>query len=82
LTPEVLSFAKPRRNAAYWEEVMAGQNFGVEDDLEEARFNRALWHGLLGEARSYPTVRDGRDWSLDRLNLLQEYQERNQAQSK
>ena len=44
---------------------MAGQNFRIEDDLEEARFNRALWHGLLGEATPYPMVRDGRDWSRD-----------------
>ena len=81
LTPNVLAFAKPRRNAAYWEEAMAGQNFGIEDDLEEARFNRALWHGLLGEGTAYPTARDGRDWSLDRQHLLQEYHQRNQAQS-
>ena len=36
---------------------MAGQHFAVADDLDEARFNRALWHGLLGEATPYPTVR-------------------------
>jgi hypothetical protein len=81
LTPNVLAMATPRRDAAYWEEVMAGQNFGIEDDLEEARFNRALWHGLLGEATSYPTARDGRDWSRDRQRLLQEYQQRNPAKS-
>jgi YVTN family beta-propeller protein len=61
LTPHVPAFATPRRDADYWEEVMAGQNFRIEDDLEEARFNRALWHGLLGEATPYPVAHDGRD---------------------
>jgi hypothetical protein len=46
---------------AYWEQVMAGQHFAVEDDLDEARFNRALWHGLLGEATPYPAAPDGHD---------------------
>lgn len=70
------AFAKPRRDAAYWEQVMAGQHFTVEDNLDEARFNRALWHGLLGEATPYPTVRDGRDWSRDRERMLREYHQR------
>src|SRR5262249_22480783 len=59
LTPHVLTFAQPRRDVVYWEQVMAGQNFRTEDSLEEARFNRALWHGLLGEATPYPVVRNG-----------------------
>jgi len=50
-----------RHDAAYWEQVMAGQHFAVEDDLDEARFNRALWHGLLGEATPYPGARDEHD---------------------
>src|SRR5262249_28739845 len=33
----------PAHDAAYWERVMAGQNFAREDDLDEVRFNRALW---------------------------------------
>jgi len=58
-TPQTLAFARPRRDAAYWEQVTADQHFAVEDNLDEARFNRALWHGLLGEATLYPEVRDG-----------------------
>jgi hypothetical protein len=53
------TLARPRRDAAYWEQVMAGQHFAVEDHLDEARFNRALWHGLPGETTPYPTVCDG-----------------------
>jgi hypothetical protein len=75
LTEYVKAFANPRRNAAYWQQVMAGQNFKVEDDLDEGRFNRALWHGLMGEDRPYPEVRHGRDLSEDRRRLLQAYQQ-------
>jgi hypothetical protein len=60
-TAHTHAFARPRRDAAYWEQVMAGQHFAVEDDLDEARFNRALWHGLLGETTPYPGARDGPD---------------------
>jgi len=60
-TEHTLAFARPRHDAAYWEQVMAGQHFAVEDDLDEARFNRALWHGLLGEATPYPGAGDGHD---------------------
>jgi hypothetical protein len=79
LTEYAKAFAKPRRDAAYWQQVMAGQNFTVEDDLEddldEGRFNRALWHGLMGEDRPYPETRHGRDLSEDRRRLLQAYQQ-------
>jgi len=60
-TPQTLAFTRPRRDTAYWEQVMADQHFAVEDDLDEARFNRALWHGLLGEGTPYPATRDGHD---------------------
>jgi hypothetical protein len=69
------AFAEPRRDATYWQQVMVGQNFKVEDDLDEGRFNRALWHGLMGEDRSYPEKRHGRDLSVDRHRLLQAYQQ-------
>jgi hypothetical protein len=75
LTEYAQAFAKPRRDAAYWQQVMAGQNFKVEDDLDEGRFNRALWHGLMGEDRPYPETRHGRDLSEDRRRLLQAYQQ-------
>lgn len=60
-TAQTRAFARPRRDVTYWEQVMAGQHFAVEDDLDEARFNRALWHGLLGEGTPYPAARDGHD---------------------
>jgi YVTN family beta-propeller protein len=73
LTPFVRVFAKPRRTMDYWEQVMIGQNFAVEDDLDEQRFNRALWHGLRGEATPFPTLRHGRDLSQGRERLLATY---------
>lgn len=74
LTEFAQVFAKPRGDAAYWERVMAGQNFQVEDDLDERRFNQALWHGLMGEDTLSPTIRHGRDFSRERERLLQDYQ--------
>jgi YVTN family beta-propeller protein len=44
-------FAQPRHDAAWWAAAMAGQDFTREDALDEARFNAALWRGLMGEAR-------------------------------
>jgi YVTN family beta-propeller protein len=75
LTEFVEAFAKPRQDAAYWQQVMVGQNFKVEDDLDEGRFNRALWHGLMGEDRPFPEMRHGQDLSADRQRLLQAYQQ-------
>ncbi|MBV9949443.1 MAG: hypothetical protein JOZ69_21555, partial [Myxococcales bacterium] len=43
---------------AYWQRVMAGQNFAREDALDVEAFNRALWRGLMGK-RPYPEVRAG-----------------------
>jgi hypothetical protein len=74
LTAFAQVFAKPRGDEAYWERVMAGQNFRVEDDLDERRFHQALWHGLRGEDTPYPTIRDGCDLSRERKRLLQDYQ--------
>jgi hypothetical protein len=76
LTPQRPAFTQPRHDVGYWEQVMAGQNFRVEDDLDEVRFNRALWYGLQGEDMPYPATRDGRDWSRDRERLLTEYRQR------
>ncbi len=38
----------PMRSSAYWQEVMAGQDFRAEDRLDTVRFNAALWRGLKG----------------------------------
>jgi YVTN family beta-propeller protein len=73
LTERELAFATPRHDAAYWERVFAGQNFSVEDKLDTAQFNVALWKGLMGEDTPYPTTRHGRDLSHDRARLLREF---------
>ena len=48
------AFARARQTPQYWQAVMHGQNFDVEDALDTDRFNRALWHGLMGQM-DYPT---------------------------
>ena len=53
----------------YWAAAMAGQNFAVEDRLDTAAFNRALWRGLGSGAE--PQIRDGRDLSQDRLARIE-----------
>ncbi len=63
----------PKRDAAYWEEAMEGQDFEVEDKLDTSAFNQALWAGLKGEDVPYPVVRDGRDLRANREELLQHY---------
>ncbi|MEK8089320.1 beta-propeller fold lactonase family protein [Thermithiobacillus plumbiphilus] len=65
-----LAYDRPRRDAAYWETVMHGQDFREEDHLDTGQFNRALWTGLMGDGKPYPTVRDGRDLSKNREALL------------
>ena len=60
----------PRRSARWWAAAMAGQNFDEEDRLDTPAFNHALWRGLKGDAAPYPTRRDGRDLSSDRVKLL------------
>jgi DNA-binding beta-propeller fold protein YncE len=61
--------AAPPRSAAYWAAAMAGQDFSEEDRLDTAKFNRALWRGLKGDA-PYPTRRDGKDLRENRPALL------------
>lgn len=48
-TAENKGYDKPRRTAAYWAKVMAGQDFSSEDHLDTRRFNQALWEGLKGQ---------------------------------
>jgi hypothetical protein len=63
------SCARPTRSASYWAAAMQGQDFSVEDRLDTAAFNLALWRGLKGEA-AYPAGRDGRDLRDHRERLL------------
>jgi YVTN family beta-propeller protein len=72
-TDRVLAFSQPRGNATSWEEAMAGQDFTVEDDLEEERFNRALWSGLRGPETPYPITRHGQNLAGDRDRLLETF---------
>ena len=51
------SCAVPTRSSAYWVAAMKGQDFSVEDRLDTARFNAALWRGMKGRAR-YPAARE------------------------
>jgi YVTN family beta-propeller protein len=37
------------RSAAYWAKAMAGLNFAVEDHLDTALYNQALWTGMTGK---------------------------------
>lgn len=57
------------RDAAYWERVMAGQDFRTEDKLDTDRFNAALWAGLAGEGAA-PPKRSGADLRANRAALL------------
>lgn len=54
---ETAQYEQPKRTAAYWSRVMAGQNFATEDHLDTQRFNRALWMGLRGVDYSVHTER-------------------------
>jgi hypothetical protein len=66
-------YSRPRHDAAWWEKKMRGQDFSVEDDLDTAKFNRALWLGLVGPGISFPTRTTGIDLSEDRARLLAQY---------
>ena len=47
----------PMHSAAYWDKAMAGQNFAVEDHLDTAAFNRALWKGMKQDLAVNPPTR-------------------------
>ena len=70
VTQKSLAFAKPKQGAAYWQTAMQGQDFSVEDNLDEPRFNRSLWSGLKGVNAPYPQARHGNDLTRNRKDLL------------
>jgi hypothetical protein len=37
------------RSAAWWADATKGQNFDAEDQLDTAKFNRALWRGMVAD---------------------------------
>lgn len=73
LSKQMMAYGKPRRTSAYWAEKMAGLDFNVEDNLDEPRFNRALWAGLMGEDVPYPTTRHNRNLARNRGRLLEKW---------
>lgn len=60
---------RPPRSAAYWAAAMAGQDFSVEDQLDTAAFNLALWRGFKGD-QAYPEARSGANLRFGRARLL------------
>ena len=56
------------RSSRYWTAAMKGQDFGSEDRLDTAAFNRALWQGLGSGPE--PEARDGRDLAARRPALV------------
>ena len=65
----------PKRDAQYWAKAMGNQDFSVEDKLDVAAFNRALWVGLKGSAAPYPEDHDGQDLRVNREALLKAHNE-------
>jgi hypothetical protein len=68
-------YAKPRHDASYWEAKTAGFNFDRADQIDSAKYNLILWHGLVGDNVPYPVVRSGRDLSRKRGALLKKWRE-------
>jgi DNA-binding beta-propeller fold protein YncE len=56
------------RSADYWAKAMAGLDFAVEDHLDTARYNQALWTGMTGQS-SVPEP-SGEDLRHDRAARL------------
>ena len=68
LAPATAATRCPVRDAAWWATAMRGQDFSVEDHLDTAAFNSALWRGLGDGAE--PTARSGADLRQDRERFL------------
>ncbi|MGN6279875.1 MAG: hypothetical protein ACTHM8_14285 [Sphingomonas sp.] len=58
------------RSSSWWAKAMHGQNFEVEDHLDTAAFNAALWRGL-GDGPE-PATRSGADLRSGRERLLRD----------
>jgi len=58
----------------WWAAATKGFNFGVEDKLDVAEFNRILWAGIKGNNVSYPTARNRADLRQNRAQLLKNWQ--------
>ena len=59
---------KPQHDAKYWDKVTQGFDFSEADHVPTAKFNRVLWHGLMG-AKPYPDL--NRHVALQRVRELE-----------
>ncbi|OLP16398.1 hypothetical protein BST81_21245 [Leptolyngbya sp. 'hensonii'] len=59
-----------RHDGDWWANATQEFYFGVEDRLDEEKFNRVLWSGVKGDGAPYPTERSGQDLSQEREKLL------------
>ena len=66
--PATAAAACPTRSAGWWAAAMKGQDFHIEDHLDTARFNAALWAGL-GHGPE-PVDRRAEDLRANRSTLL------------
>ena len=66
--PVTAAAACAGRSAEWWATAMKGQDFSVEDHLDTARFNSALWAGLRQGPE--PTLRTAADLRSNRDRLI------------
>jgi DNA-binding beta-propeller fold protein YncE len=57
-------------DGAWWQAATKQFDFSKPDALDSEAFNRLLWKGVMGERRSYPTERSGKDLRGARSELL------------
>lgn len=57
------------QSAAYWAHQTRGFDWSVEDRVPAVLFNQIIWKGLTG-GLPYPSTRNGRDYSRDRVAVL------------
>ena len=73
LSPADENPTRSRRDAAYWAARTEGMDFSVEDRLDPARFNRILWHGVMGDDVPFPDSPKPRDLRRHRHRLLRNF---------
>lgn len=57
------------QSAAYWAHQTRGFDWSVEDRIPAVLFNQIIWKGLTN-GLPYPSTRDGRDFSRNRVAVL------------
>ncbi len=71
-SPTNTASLRPLHSGAWWAAQTKGMDFSVEDHLDSAKFNRVLWHGVMGN-QIYPNLRNGADLRSNRAALLAKY---------